>query len=226
VARPARWPAAVLLDMDGLLVDTEPVWFAVEREVAGRLGGPWTEEHQHALLGSSLPRAAAFMLETSGADVPRADVQQWLLDSMVARLAAEEPRLLPGAAALLRDVGARELPCALVSSSYRVLVDSVRASLERVLGGLPFAVIVAGDEVRHLKPHPEPYRAAAAALGVPPQACLAFEDSPTGAASADAAGCGVVVVPSLVPVDPGPRRVVLSSLEGLDWDDLGGRLAS
>lgn len=226
MTRPARWPAAVLLDMDGLLVDTEPVWFEVEREVAGRLGGPWSEEHQHALLGSSLPRAAAYLLEVSGAEVPRGQVQQWLLDGMARRLAAEEPRLLPGAAALLRDVAARGLPCALVSSSYRVLVDSVTASLASALGGLPFAVTVAGDEVHHLKPHPEPYRAAAAALGVPPQACLAFEDSPTGAASADAAGCAVVAVPSLVPVEPGPRRVVLSSLAALDWEDLGGRLAS
>ncbi|MGH8870160.1 MAG: HAD family hydrolase [Actinomycetes bacterium] len=219
-------PEGVLLDMDGLLVDTEPVWFAVESEVAARLGGPWTPEHQQALLGSSLPAAAGYMLEISGAGVATETVQGWLLDGMAQRLRDGPPALLPGAADLLAGIGAADLPCALVSSSYRVLMDTVVAGLRASLGALPFHITVAGDEVTHRKPHPEPYLAAAAALGADPARCVVLEDSPTGVASAEAAGCAVVVVPSLVPVGPGPRRDVLVSLRDLDWADVGVLLAS
>ena len=92
-----------------------------------------------------------------------------------------------------------------------------------ILAQLPpetFRVVVTGDQVVRGKPHPEPYLTAAAALGVPPQECLAIEDSNTGAKSAEAAGCLVLVVENHVPVLAGPRRVFRDSLAGLTAEDL------
>jgi beta-phosphoglucomutase-like phosphatase (HAD superfamily) len=83
-----------------------------------------------------------------------------------------------------------------------------------------FAAVVTGDEVRHGKPHPEPYLTAAARLGLAPQACLAIEDSPTGVASAVAAGVLVVAVPAVVPVPPGPGYVVVPTLRGREIAEL------
>jgi len=230
--RRARAPAAVLLDMDGLLVDSEPIWFEVECDVARRLGGTWTPEHQHALLGSSLPRAAAYLLEFSGGsgsgvsvDASVDEVAGWLLEGMATRLRAEPPPVQEGARGLLAALDDAGLPCALVSSSYRVLVDAVLASLGEALGSLPFTATVAGDEVAHRKPHPEPYLAAARLLGADPRRCVVLEDSPTGVASGRAAGCAVIAVPSLVPVEPAPGVRVLSSLAEIDADVLAAALS-
>jgi beta-phosphoglucomutase-like phosphatase (HAD superfamily) len=110
----------------------------------------------------------------------------------------------------------RGVPMALVSSSYRVLVD---AALETI-GRHWFATTVAGDEVRHGKPHPEPYLTAARRLGVEPATCVVFEDSPTGLAAGEAAGCYCVAMPNVVPISAGPRRTVLASLADVDVDAL------
>jgi HAD superfamily hydrolase (TIGR01509 family) len=127
----------------------------------------------------------------------------------------------PGAQALLAALRADGVPCALVTMSYRPLADAI-------VGCLPagsFTTQVTGDEVTHGKPHPEPYLTGAARLGVPPAACLAIEDSPTGVASATAAGVPVLAVEHLVPILPGPGRHVVRTLEGLAPADLG-RLAA
>jgi beta-phosphoglucomutase-like phosphatase (HAD superfamily) len=99
-----------------------------------------------------------------------------------------------------------------------VLVD---AGLD-VIGRELFAVTLAGDEVVHHKPHPEPYLTACSLLGVDPADAIVFEDSPTGVASGEAAGCFVVAVPDYVPVEPGPRTRVIDSLAELDADALRG----
>jgi HAD superfamily hydrolase (TIGR01509 family) len=101
---------------------------------------------------------------------------------------------------------------ALVSSSYRVLVDAV------LRHGFAFDTTLAGDEVVHGKPHPEPYLTAASRLGVDPSACVVLEDSVAGVLSGEGAGCAVVAVPSVpgVTVLPGPRTLVRDTLEGLD----------
>jgi HAD superfamily hydrolase (TIGR01509 family) len=105
---------------------------------------------------------------------------------------------------------------ALVSSSYRVLVD---AALETI-GSHWFATTIAGDEVSRGKPHPEPYLTAARRLGVDPAACVVFEDSPTGLAAAEEAGCYCVVVPDVVSVAEAPGRTVLLSIVDVDFDRL------
>jgi HAD superfamily hydrolase (TIGR01509 family) len=133
-----------------------------------------------------------------------------LLDRVVAEVRRAVP-WRPGARELLLSLHAAGVPCALVTMSYARLADAVVAALPAGV----FAAVVPGDQVRHGKPHPEPYLTAAARLGVPPGECVAIEDSPPGVQSAQAAGTAVVAVPHVVPIAPGPGRVVLDTLVGL-----------
>ncbi len=210
---------AVLWDMDGLLVDTEPTWTVAEQELARELGGVFSPELKAAIVGTRLELAVPAILRWYDVEDTPAQVARtyaWLLGRMV-ELYAERPTVLPGAGELLAALRAEGVPVALVSSSYRVLVDAVLAH-----GIGPFDVTVAGDEVACGKPHPEPYLTAAAALGVDVAACVVLEDSPSGVVSGEAAGCAVVAVPAVAGVDleAGPRRLVLPSLSGLTVDDL------
>jgi HAD superfamily hydrolase (TIGR01509 family) len=212
-------PAAVLFDMDGLLVDTEPVWTVAEVELARQLGGEFTPELKAAIVGTRLEVAVPTILRWYGGptdDATTTRTMDWLLARMV-ELFADRPPVQPGVEELLTALAAAGIPTALVSSSYRVLVDAVLAH-----GIGPFDLTLAGDEVTHGKPHPEPYLLAAARLGVDPVRCVVLEDSPAGVASAEAAGCAVVAVPS-VPVvhfEARPRRLVLPSLADLTPADL------
>ena len=211
---------AVLWDMDGLLVDSEPLWTLAEEELAERLGGEWSDEIKARIVGTRLDVAVPAVLTHFGvAPTPErvARTSRWLLDR-VARLFAESSLpLMPGAAALLEELAAQDVPQALVSSSYRVLVDSVLAH-----GVGPFAVTLAGDEVHHGKPHPEPYLTAAQRLGVAPIGCVVLEDSPSGVVAGQAAGCAVVAVASVASVafEPEPRRLVRDSLEAVHVQEL------
>jgi HAD superfamily hydrolase (TIGR01509 family) len=212
-------PGAVLVDMDGLLVDTEPVWTVAEVELARQLGGEFTPDVKAAIVGTRLEVAVPTILRWYGAPTDHDTVARtasWLLERMV-ELFAQPPAVMPGAAELLSAVREAGVPLALVSSSYRVLVDAVLAH-----GVGPFDTTLAGDEVQHGKPHPEPYLTAAARLGVDPAQCVVLEDSPSGVASGEAAGCAVVAVPSVpgVAFEPGPRRLVRPSLHGLGLGDL------
>lgn len=212
-------PAAVLFDMDGLLVDTEPVWAIAEVELVARLGGSWSDELKQAIVGTRLDVSVPTILRWYGVDPePQvvAESSRWLLGRMV-ELFAQGVAVQPGALELLAGLRRAEVPVALVSSSYRVLVDAV---LGQGLG--PFALSVAGDEVGHPKPHPEPYLSACARLQVEPSRCVVLEDSPTGAASGEAAGCAVFVVPSVpgVELHPGPRTLVRASLADVSVEDL------
>ena len=212
--------AAVLWDMDGLLVDTEPVWTVAEQELAVRLGGTWTDALKARIVGTRLEAAVPTILRWYDVD-PTPDViagtSGWLLDRMVELFAADLP-VLPGVVELIAALDADGVPQALVSSSYRVLVDAVLAT-----GIGPFDVTVAGDEVVHGKPAPEPYLTACSRLGVDPRRCVVLEDSRAGVASGEAAGCAVVAVPSVVGVsfDAAPRRLVAASMTEVDVAALG-----
>jgi HAD superfamily hydrolase (TIGR01509 family) len=202
--------AGVLFDMDGLLVDSEPIWFEVERETMARLGGTWAPEDQRALVGGSMEMACSYLLARAVGEAratSEAQVGRWMLDGMVARLSSRPLPLMPGAAELLAEVAAAGLPRGLVTSSERLVMDAVLSSLD-----VTFDVTVCGGDVAMTKPDPAPYQLAAAKLGAEPAECVALEDTPTGVASATAAGCAVVAVPSLVPVEPAPGRLVLRSL--------------
>jgi len=204
-------PHAVLWDMDGTLVDTEPYWMDVEFELAARHGGRWSREHALNLVGNDLIESGRYIREHMGIDLEPAQIVEQLLDGVVARVVDEVP-WRPGAVDRLADLGEREIPCALVTMSYRRFVAPILSALPAET----FGAIVTGDSVSRGKPHPEPYLKAAALLGVDAAYCLAVEDSNTGARSAEAAGCMVLVVPNHVPVLDGERRVFAESLARTD----------
>ncbi len=202
---------AVLFDLDGLLIDSEPIWFRVEERVMAELGGRWSHADQAACVGGTLPRTAAYMLALASTATSDVEVQGLLVSGMAAELRAGVA-LRPGAEPLLDALAVAGVPCGLVSSSYRVLVD---VALDAI-GVERFAISVAGDEVRRPKPDPEPYLTAAHRLGVEPASCVVFEDAPAGVAAAEAAGCVCVAVPDVVPVPATPTRPVLPSLADVD----------
>jgi HAD superfamily hydrolase (TIGR01509 family) len=206
---------AVLMDMDGTLVDTEPDWIACERALVAAHGGVWTDALGAAQVGKPLLVAAENIRLLGGVDLPPEEIVEILLDGVVAGV-RHEVRWQPGARALLEEIAAAGIPCALVTMSYRRLARAV-------VSGLPpktFATVVTGDEVEHGKPHPEAYLEAANRLGVDPRRCVAIEDSPTGLASAEAAGCAVVGVPHIVAIPAAPGRTVVGSLADLAVQDL------
>jgi HAD superfamily hydrolase (TIGR01509 family) len=213
VTVPVAGLAAVLFDMDGLLVSTEETWFAVETDLMNQLGGSWGPEHQAALVGGPLEHSAQYMLDLAGrSDVDRVWVENALLDGMVARLREGPIQWMPGARELIEDVTSGGVPIALVSSSYRSVMDAVLDAVGRDW----FTTTVSADDVARTKPHPDPYLAAAIALGVDAARCVALEDSATGSASARAAGCVTVAVPSIVAVDPAAVHAVVTSLAEID----------
>ncbi|MEU1693761.1 HAD family hydrolase [Streptomyces hirsutus] len=208
---------AVFLDMDGTLVDTEGFWWDVEVEVFASLGHTLDDSWRHVVVGGPMTRSAGFLVEATGADIPLAELTVLLNDGFEARIADSLP-LMPGAARLLAELSENGIPTALVSASHRRIIDRVLTSL----GPQHFALSVAGDEVPRTKPHPEPYLAAAAGLGVDPLRCAVVEDTATGVASAEAAGCHVVAVPSVAPIEAAARRTVVPSLEAVDLTFLHG----
>ena len=197
----------VLFDMDGLLVDSEPLWFEVECAVMARLDGRWSEADQQALIGGSLPRTVSYLLARAGRPASSEDVGRWLVDGMTSLLMSRPLTMLPGAGELLAEVRAAGIPHALVTSSERPIMDAVLRQL-----GVSFSATVCADDVTRGKPDPEPYLRAASLIGADPRACVALEDSPNGVASAEAAGCRLIAVPSLVPIRAQDGRVIAASL--------------
>jgi HAD superfamily hydrolase (TIGR01509 family) len=219
-ARPPALPDAVLFDMDGLLVDTEPLWFRAETRVVDDLGGVWTKQNQEDLLGSNLEFAAEYMLRLTGSDLDPEVVADRLKDTMTDLLRLGQFDFCPGALDLLTSVRAAGLATALVTSS-------VREHLEFVLLALPpdgFDVLVTGDDVARKKPDPQPYQLALTQLGVAPRRTVVLEDSPAGVTAGESAGCTVIAVPSVLPIDPTPTRPVYPSLESVDLDVLSAAL--
>lgn len=233
---------AALFDMDGLLVDTEPLWFEAERMVMTRLGGRWAAEDQHQLLGGSLKRTVSYMLGRVAADgaghsggatgqlgaaLPAPQVVgEWLLTTMTELMLSRGVTVLPGAPELLAEVAAAGVPRALVTSSQRRIMDTVLG-----VTGLKFGVTVCGEDVARTKPDPEPYLRAASLLGVDPAHCAALEDSPSGVAAAEAAGCAVIMVPSLPASQPPgaadrPRLLVAGSLREISLGRLQEAVAA
>lgn len=203
-------PAAVLWDMDGTLVDTEPYWISAEHAIVEEHGGTWNDEFAHLLVGNDLMVSAAFIRDNS----PITWSPERIVDELLARVVDQVRRHVPwrpGSRELLAALAEAGVPSALVTMSWRSLADAV-------VDALPpgsFAAVVTGDEVPHGKPHPAPYHRAAGLLGVDPQACVAIEDSPTGVRSAVAAGVPTVAVPHVVAVPPTVGAVHLESLDGV-----------
>lgn len=209
---------AVLFDMDGTLVDTERLWWEAVDQVAVGLGRPLTGADQPDVLGRPVEYTADWLAAITG--TPAEGIAAGLHREFADRVRTGiVPR--PGALRLLRELACEGVPTALVTASPRAVADTVLDAL----GAAPFAASVTADDTEHTKPAPDPYLAACRALGVDPAACVAVEDTETGVASAEAAGCAVLAVPSLAPIASAPGRTVLTSLEEVTPDRLRGMLA-
>ncbi|HET7067838.1 MAG TPA: HAD family phosphatase [Nocardioides sp.] len=202
--------AAVLWDMDGTLVDTEPYWTVAEMALAERYGATWTLAQSLEVVGFDLIDAARLMREQMGIDRTPAQIVEEMLDSVIEQVEQEVP-WRQGSRELLASLREAGVPCALVTMSWTRFVKPI---LERLPEGT-FATVVTGDTVDRGKPHPEPYLTAARRLNVLAGDCLAIEDSDTGATSAASAGCTVLCAPLHVAVPSGPGRVFTESLAGL-----------
>ena len=199
-------PAAVLWDMDGTLIDSEPDWMAAESALIAAHGGTWSYEQGLALVGSPLPKSAT-ILQAAGVELDVPEIIDFLI-SRVAGSVRENVRWQPGAIEVLTWLRDQGVPCALVTMSYRSVAA---AFIDQAPAGV-FSAVVTGDEVTHGKPHPEAYLTAAARLGVPIADCLAVEDSPSGVGSALACGAVPVGIEVMVPVVADPR---LNRITGL-----------
>lgn len=208
-------PDAVLWDLDGTLVDTEPDWIAAEHELADAHGVEWTHEDALSLIGCALPDGGR-VLQERGIPLPVDEIVQFLVDRVIDSLG----RVVPwqqGAVELLAALRAAEVPCALVTMSYASIAEQI------VAGSPPdtFDVVVTGDSVTNGKPHPEPYLTAASQLDVDVARCVAIEDSLTGLASAHAAGAHVLGVQRVVPIPAAEGRSRVTELTQLSVVDLG-----
>ena len=206
--------------MDGTLVDTEPYWIAAEYALVASFGGTWSDEHAHAIVGKALLDSAAYLRAHGGVDLEPREIVARLEDEVVAA-ARTAPAWRPGARELLAQLKARGVPCALVTMSY----ERLALTITRQLPEGTFDAVVTGDQVDDGKPHPEAYLTALERLAVPAAYSVAIEDSPTGVASAEAAGCLVLGVPHQVPIDAEPGRVIVGSLRDVSVDMLDELIA-
>ncbi len=219
MAEAGELPAAVLFDMDGTLIDSEKLWTISMDDYAAFRGGALSESARASMVGSNMNRSMNLLLTDLGLATGSDDVAaaaDWVA-GRTAELFATGLTWRPGAQELLHAVRAAGVPTALVTSTIRSLAEIALDTLDRE----NFGVTVCGDEVDgRNKPDPEPYAKAARLLGVDAARTVAVEDSPSGLASAEGAGCLVLAVPCEVPLEAGERRVLRSSLEGVDLDDL------
>jgi HAD superfamily hydrolase (TIGR01509 family) len=186
----AAGPDAVVLDLDGVLVDSEEAWDQARRELVAERGGQWKDEATHAMLGMSSPEWSAYVRDELGVDMTPQDISDDVVERLVAGYRRGLP-LLPGAVEAVRALAER-WPLGLASSSNRPVIALVleESGLDAVIGAR-----VSSEEVARGKPAPDVYIEAARRLGVDPARCVAVEDSSNGLRSAAAAGMAVVGVP-------------------------------
>jgi HAD superfamily hydrolase (TIGR01509 family) len=205
---------AVVFDLDGVLIDSEPVWEQVRRGLVAERGGHWAPDAQRRLMGMSTPEWARYLSEDLGVGLPPGQVAALVVDRMAASYREHIP-LLPGAVEAVRRLAAR-WPLGLASSAAAALIETVLEA-----SGLRscFQVAMSTEQVPRGKPAPDIYLAVAAGLGVPPSDCAAVEDSSNGLRSAAAAGLRVIAVPRpQYPPDPdalATATLVLPTLAGL-----------
>lgn len=208
-------PEALLFDMDGTLSDTEVFWHLAEERIVREYGNVPMGDRSEELLGAAMEDGAAFLQQHHGVTLEAAEIQELTIKYVMEQIDAGF-QWQPGALELLSEAQQNGIPRALVTASPRVVAEAVTAALPSGLLDL----IVADEDVLHSKPAPDPYVSAAQALGVSPERCVAFEDSPTGSASALSAGCFVVAVPSDAIIEATDRLVVLPSLADVTLADL------
>ena len=205
---------AVVFDMDGVLIDSEPVWERVRRGFVASRDGHWPADAQDRLMGMSTAEWSAYISADFGVGLTPQQVAEQVIAAMAAEYGEHLP-LLPGAIDAVRSLSGR-WPLAVASSSPRSLIETVLSTADL---GSAFGAVVSSEEVPRGKPAPDVYLAAAERLSVSPKACAAIEDSSNGLRSAAAAGFTVIAIPR-PEYPPAPdalvsARVVLSSLTDL-----------
>lgn len=198
---------AVLWDMDGTLVRTEELWMTAERDTMEGFGSHWDAQDQAVAVGGPLDRVVNYMADRVGVDYDT--LYRRLADRIEYLMATEPVPWMPGAQELHESLTASGLPQALVSNSWRELIQ---ASLAKVQTS--FDEIIGGDELARSKPDPLPYLTACARFGADPQRSVVIEDSATGVTAGLAAGCAVLGVPQVGELEPHPRLTVTESLIG------------
>jgi HAD superfamily hydrolase (TIGR01509 family) len=202
---------AVVFDLDGVLIDSEPVWEEVRRQVVADHGGQWAPDSQRRLMGMSTGEWARYLGEELGVALPPEQVADLVIEQMAARYSEHLP-LMPGAVDAVRRLAAR-WPLGLGSSAPATLIQTVL-----VTAGLrdDFAVIMSTEQVAAGKPAPDIYLAVTGQLGQRPADCAAIEDSTNGLKSAATAGLAVVAVPHpSYPPDPAALAQATLVLDGL-----------
>ncbi len=210
-----RLPAAVLWDMDGTLVDTEPYWMTAETELVQSCGGSWSHEDALGVVGAGLWESAA-ILQRAGVDLEADAIVERLTERVREQLQLHGVPWQPGARELLQELRDAGVRTALVTMS-------IRSMAEDIVSAIPFHAfdeLVTGDQVAEPKPHPEPYLTAAKRLGVDIADCVAIEDSPPGLASASSAGAVAIGVPHMVALDEAAASVIWPTLDGRGVDDI------
>ena len=205
----ASFPAAILFDHDGTLVDTEPVWAAAKVALAAEFGGTWTEQDTLDCLGLSM-KFTLDRLRERGVDLPDEQINERLVAKVREALAHQQVEFLPGIERFLNQVRDAQIPAAIVTNATTSIA-------QRTADAAPegtFSVVIGNDETTHPKPDPQPYLLAAQRLGVAPIRCVTLEDSPSGVRSATAAGMKVIVVPGEleVPAELGHARMLHTEL--------------
>jgi HAD superfamily hydrolase (TIGR01509 family) len=202
---------AVIFDLDGVLIDSEPVWEQIRRTYVDEAGGRWLPDAQQRLMGMSTAEWSAYLASELHVGRPAGTIAREVVERMSQAYAADLP-LLPGAVDVVRRMADR-WPLGLASSSPRALVDEVLrdASLTEA-----FRATRSTEEESRGKPAPDVYRSVATALGADPRHCVAVEDSSNGLRSAGAAGMIVVAVPRRAyPADPDALRLAATTLASL-----------
>lgn len=208
-------PKAILWDFDGTLVDSEPMWIEHESDILARHGVTMPEQWYLDHCGQPVTRTAQLMSDAIDSAMGPDEIYEELHVRICARFAAGEIPWLPGARELLSEVHANEVPCAVVTTSVKRIMRIVAEVLPEI------EFIIDGDDVTRTKPDPEGYLLAMRRLGVAPHEVLILEDSVPGTTAGLAAGAAVLAVPTLIPIEPAPRRVVRpEGLVGLGWEDL------
>nr|WP_268926481.1 HAD family phosphatase [Microbacterium hydrocarbonoxydans] len=211
----SRQPRAILWDMDGTLVDTEPYWMAAETSLVESFGGTWTHADALQLVGNGLIDSAT-ILQRAGVDMEAEAIVSLLTDGVQHALRTEGVPFRPGARELLQDLRTAGIPTGLVTMSLRRMALGV----VELIDFDAFDIVVAGDDVENPKPHPEPYLHAAELLDIDIADAVVIEDSPTGLRAGIASGAVALGVPHIVALDHVGAHELWPTLEGRTAADL------